>query len=326
MARSIAGRAMLLHASEHMERRLGIVRQERLVGGADQALLEIGLGLFQQSRLDEHVHGDTRHDLGPVPDGPEPGDADTRHDLGVIPDGPGTGCDAETIVAGDEFAAMRRRPRTSPNLTKIGIAAAAAVVVLGGGTVGAMALTGGSSPAKKPTTAPSGQAQADAAASAPLTDAQRKQIESRRRAELKKKALRAARDEQVRPMLFAKGEPPPTPKPTQSVGGSVGDPVPAGEAQRIERAMLPSYGWNPSTQFGCLVNIWNRESGWRVTAANPSGAYGIPQALPGSKMAKFGSDWRTNARTQIKWGLWYIQSTYGSPCDAWAHWQKYSSY
>ena len=264
-----------------------------------------------QARTGEHDLGDTRHDLEAVPDAPEPGDADTRHDFGVVPDGP----EPATVAAGDEFAAMRRRPRTSPNLTKIGIAAAAAVVVLGGGTAGAMALTGGSGPAKKP--GPSGPPQADAAAPAPLTEAQRKQIENERRTELKKKALRAARDERVRPMLFAKGEPPPTPKPTQVAGA--GDPVPAGEAQRIARALMPSWGWSPSSQFGCLVNLWNRESHWNVHAGNPSGAYGIPQALPGSKMASAGPDWRNNATTQIKWGFGYIKDRYSTPCGAWSH-------
>ena len=94
--------------------------------------------------------------------------------------------------------------------------------------------------------------------------------------------------------------------------------MPAGEAQKIARAMLPSYGWSPSSQFGCLVNLWNKESHWNTHAANPSGAYGIPQALPGSKMASAGPDWQNNARTQIKWGLGYIKSRYGAPCDAWA--------
>jgi hypothetical protein len=66
--------------------------------------------------------------------------------------------------------------------------------------------------------------------------------------------------------------------------------------------------------------LWNVESGWNVTAANPSsGAYGIPQALPGSKMASAGADWQTNAATQIRWGLGYIKSVYGSPCAAWGH-------
>jgi hypothetical protein len=82
--------------------------------------------------------------------------------------------------------------------------------------------------------------------------------------------------------------------------------------------MLGSYGWS-SSEFGCLVSLWNAESGWDVYASNPSGAYGIPQALPGSKMASAGPDWQTNAATQIRWGLGYIKSLYGSPCGAWSH-------
>jgi hypothetical protein len=66
--------------------------------------------------------------------------------------------------------------------------------------------------------------------------------------------------------------------------------------------------------------LWAGESGWSVTASNPStGAFGIPQALPGSKMASAGPDWQTNAVTQIRWGLGYIKDTYGSPCAAWSH-------
>jgi hypothetical protein len=86
--------------------------------------------------------------------------------------------------------------------------------------------------------------------------------------------------------------------------------------------MVSARGWG-SRQFGCLEQLWNKESGWSVTAANPSSsAYGIPQALPGSKMASAGPGWRTNARTQIRWGLGYISSTYGTPCSAWAHSQS----
>jgi hypothetical protein len=72
--------------------------------------------------------------------------------------------------------------------------------------------------------------------------------------------------------------------------------------------------------------MWNRESGWRVNAANGSGAYGIPQALPGSKMAAFGADWQTNPRTQIEWGLSYISGRYGTPCGAWSSWQAQGWY
>jgi hypothetical protein len=89
--------------------------------------------------------------------------------------------------------------------------------------------------------------------------------------------------------------------------------------EQIAQAMLAQFGWS-SSQFSCLQPLWERESGWSVTAENAeSGAYGIPQALPGSKMASAGPDWWSNAYTQIKWGLEYIQETYGSPCGAWAH-------
>jgi hypothetical protein len=83
--------------------------------------------------------------------------------------------------------------------------------------------------------------------------------------------------------------------------------------------MLASFGWS-SSQFSCLDPLWAHESGWSVTAYNAgSGAYGIPQALPGSRMASAGPDWQNNAATQIRWGLEYIKGTYGSPCAAWDH-------
>ncbi len=73
-------------------------------------------------------------------------------------------------------------------------------------------------------------------------------------------------------------------------------------------------------QFPCLDKLWKRESGWNYKALNSgSGAYGIPQALPGSKMASIASDWKTNPATQIKWGLGYIEGRYDSPCGAWNH-------
>ena len=88
-------------------------------------------------------------------------------------------------------------------------------------------------------------------------------------------------------------------------------------AQDIARSMMSSRGWD-GAQFTCLVSLWNAESGWSWSATNPSsGAYGIPQALPGWKMASAGDDWLTNPKTQISWGMGYIASTYGSPCNAW---------
>jgi len=96
-------------------------------------------------------------------------------------------------------------------------------------------------------------------------------------------------------------------------------PVASGSPQQIAQAMLASFGWS-SSQFSCLDPLWAHESGWSVTAYNAgSGAYGIPQALPGSRMASAGPNWQTNAATQIRWGLEYIESTYGSPCAAWDH-------
>jgi hypothetical protein len=82
--------------------------------------------------------------------------------------------------------------------------------------------------------------------------------------------------------------------------------------------MLTAQGMGDD-QYSCLVALWNRESHWNVTAENPDGAYGIPQALPGSKMSEFGPDWQTNATTQITWGLAYIDGRYGNPCGAWGH-------
>jgi hypothetical protein len=96
-------------------------------------------------------------------------------------------------------------------------------------------------------------------------------------------------------------------------------PAASGSPQSVAQAILGSFGWS-SSQFSCLQPLWAGESGWSVTASNPStGAYGIPQAYPGSKMASAGPDWQTDAATQIRWGLTYIKNTYGSPCGAWSH-------
>ena len=96
----------------------------------------------------------------------------------------------------------------------------------------------------------------------------------------------------------------------------------AGDAQAYARQRCADYGWSES-DFNCLVKLWNRESKWNVTACNrSSGAYGIPQALPGSKMASAGPDYKTNYKTQVDWGLGYIKGRYGSPTSAWNHSQQ----
>ena len=99
----------------------------------------------------------------------------------------------------------------------------------------------------------------------------------------------------------------------------------AGAKATAEQLASSDYGWG-SGEFTCLVSLWNKESGWNYQAYNSSGATGIPQALPGSKMASAGSDWQTSARTQIIWGLGYISSVYGSPCSAWSHSQSVGWY
>jgi hypothetical protein len=110
---------------------------------------------------------------------------------------------------------------------------------------------------------------------------------------------------------------PPPPPPVVSPGVGVTDD-PAG-AQAYASGQLGGYGWGGG-EYGCLVNLWNKESSWMTDATNPSsGAYGIAQALPPSKYSTAGSDWLTNYRTQITWGLGYIRDRYGSPCGAWAH-------
>jgi hypothetical protein len=91
------------------------------------------------------------------------------------------------------------------------------------------------------------------------------------------------------------------------------------QSQQFARAEVLANGWDEG-EFGCLVDLWDRESKWNHRAANPSsGAYGIPQALPGNKMRSAGKDWRSNPETQILWGLSYIEDRYSSPCKAWEH-------
>lgn len=124
-------------------------------------------------------------------------------------------------------------------------------------------------------------------------------------------------------------------QPLQGAGGTSGStgstvaaapPPDPGTAQSIAYNMLSSFGWSPGTYFSCLNNIWTRESGWNYQAENASGAYGIPQALPASKMASAGADYLTDPKTQIIWGLGYIQGRYGNPCSAWSYWEAHGYY
>jgi len=106
---------------------------------------------------------------------------------------------------------------------------------------------------------------------------------------------------------------------SSSSSSSPGDNSPAGARATASAMASSQYGWG-SGEFSCLSQLWQKESGWNYQSYNSSsGAAGIPQALPGTKMASAGSDWASNAATQISWGLGYIKSTYGTPCSAWAH-------
>jgi len=219
----------------------------------------------------------------------------------------------------------RRKPRGPQKAIKIAAVVAAFAVVTGGG-IGAWAMTsgGGSKPvaAKKNV-----QPKTMAAAMPPMTPAQIKAQESARRKTMADEASRAAQRQSIDTSFVSKGTKPAPSKSSSTgtnsnTGPNMGNPTPSGTSQAIAKAMLSSFGWSPSTQFGCLVSLWDRESGWNTHAANPSGAYGIPQSLPGSKMASAGPDWQNNATTQIKWGLGYIRDRYGSPCGAWGHSQS----
>ena len=100
--------------------------------------------------------------------------------------------------------------------------------------------------------------------------------------------------------------------------------TPAG-AKAYARSLVYARGWNYS-QYLCLNELWFHESRWEVHAQNASGAYGIPQALPGAKMAAAGSAWRNSAKVQVKWGISYIASQFGTPCNAWSFWQSHYWY
>jgi hypothetical protein len=114
---------------------------------------------------------------------------------------------------------------------------------------------------------------------------------------------------------------------TGSSGGGSAESAPSGDPKEIALQMVLDQGWAASEFHDCLEPLWEKESNWNHTAQNPSsGAYGIPQSLPGDKMATHGSDWQTNPATQIAWGIDYIKDRYGNPCGAWSHSQSNNWY
>ena len=206
-------------------------------------------------------------------------------------------------------------------VAKAGVAVAVPAAVIAGITTSGASAGGspsllamaGSQPGARPATAHLDRG-------IPLAGMARREVASLRVSRVRaQRAAERAADRRAARRAAAQAAAAATPAPSPSSRAATGSaPAPSGNPQKIAAAMLGSYGW-PSSQFGCLVSLWNTESGWDVHASNPSsGAYGIPQALPGSKMASAGPDWESNAATQIRWGLGYIKSLYGSPCGAWS--------
>jgi len=162
--------------------------------------------------------------------------------------------------------------------------------------------------ANGPTVAAQADAQAKADAAAQSAASQAKAVDD------------AARKQQAASRGGARTGPttPPVPIPT-SCAAYTGN-------KAIACALLPEWGFGID-QMSCLIPMWTKESGWNEKARNPSsGSYGIPQALPASRMAAYGADYLTNPTPQIKWGLSYVKSRYGSPCQAWTFWQAHNWY
>jgi len=206
-------------------------------------------------------------------------------------------------------------------VAKAGVAVAVPAAVIAGITTSGASAGGSASPLAMAGSQPGARpATAHLDRGIPLTGMARREVASLKVTRVRaRRAAELAADRRAARQAAAQAAAAATPAPSPSSQAATGSaPAPSGNPQKIAAAMLGSYGW-PSSQFGCLVSLWNTESGWDVHASNPSsGAYGIPQALPGSKMASAGPDWESNAATQIRWGLGYIKSLYGSPCGAWS--------
>jgi hypothetical protein len=195
-----------------------------------------------------------------------------------------------------------RATRSKRPLVLSGLAAAATGVVVTGGVLGAT--TGSAADAGGAVAAPGLRA----TVAAPETAALDRELTERGEDQVSRSDRRTEAD-------------------PAKVAALAGDEIPAdadsvdlagADPRTIAQALLPEFGF-AADQFSCLDSLYTGESGWRVDADNPtSSAYGIPQALPGSKMASAGPDWATNPVTQIRWGLGYIRDRYGTPCGAWS--------
>ncbi|WP_049568687.1 lytic transglycosylase domain-containing protein [Nocardiopsis sp. SBT366] len=226
------------------------------------------------------------------------------------------------------------------SLRQMSAVGAAALVAGGMFSVSAFAQTGDLDPGQAASAATPQQPEApqeEFFASPPaVDDAERESQRDQGRDDVRTAAEQAVQSTSGTGAEIAEPEPEPeeeTPDTGSSEGsGSSGDstpaaPVPAGSAKEIALQMVLDQGWEADQFHSCLEPLWEKESNWNHQAENSSsGAYGIPQSLPGDKMASHGSDWRTNPATQISWGLSYIKDRYGNPCGAWSHSQANNWY
>nr|WP_240779327.1 lytic transglycosylase domain-containing protein [Nonomuraea zeae] len=225
----------------------------------------------------------------------------------------------------EDLPSARRRSRVTPKRIVITVLSVT-VIFGGGGFVAFRAIENANEPPSEGFSIEDmGKlASGDLAAPDPETDALKNAAEQAYRADQLKKNRSGAGKNTDLDWVVPKQAPsgngfPPVNFPPGS------DPSP-GSNKATAKTMLASMGWGDD-QWGCLERLWQKESGWNERAMNRySGAYGIPQSLPGSKMASAGSDWQTNAATQIKWGLGYIKGRYGTPCGAWGHSQSVGWY
>ncbi len=210
----------------------------------------------------------------------------------------------------------RHRPRLGRLTRRLllgGVAAAAATVLVSSGFPASTLAQGGSSATRTAALMADVRAAQQAPSSAVVD-----RLEAERGPGLSRSAQRPAVDRTKLRLLSAETTSGGQVTRTERLGG--GDP------KQVAQVLMGRFGFS-ADQFGCLDSLWTKESGWSSTAANPtSSAYGIPQALPGSKMASAGADWATNPATQITWGLGYIRDRYGSPCGAWSHSVSYGWY
>lgn len=217
-----------------------------------------------------------------------------------------------------------RVKRTAAKALTVATTLAVAGAVAGAGTLGAA--TDATSPAALPVAYPVTPVVADDAAALAArtqersTFAERASRDAAIRQAARAKALKAAKAKAARAKaLAAKREAAAAKKRSRATMYSA--PVASGSARAIGKRMAAQRGWT-GNQWAALDRLWAAESGWQVTAGNASGAYGIPQALPGSKMSSAGPNWQTSASTQISWGLSYIASRWGSPMNAWNQFQS----